>query len=118
VAPGAIEALHAMHAAGLIEPLLGVDGNVPLTGRISAIEGALGRAPDALLRLAVHAHLRFLGSHDWYVEVAKSVMKAQKADGAFGDATSDTCEALRFLMRTSLASNARALGEPEDAAHK
>ncbi len=72
----------------------------------------------ALLRLAVHSRLRFVGSHDWYPEIAKSVMKAQKADGTFGDATSDTCGALRFLMRASLASKARALAEPEDVASK
>jgi poly(A) polymerase len=54
-APGALEAVHTMSRAGLIEPLIGVPGDVDLLGRLVAIELALGRAPDPLLRLAALA---------------------------------------------------------------
>lgn len=54
-APGAIEALHAMRSAGLLAPLLGVEGHVDLAGRVAAIESALGRPADPLLRLAALA---------------------------------------------------------------
>lgn len=91
----------------------------PVVGK--PLEDAAETVPEwrlALLRLGVHAKFRFLGSRDWYPEVAKNVMKAQKADGSFGEATSDTSEGLRFLMRASLASKAPALAEPEVAATK
>ena len=54
-APRAIEAARTMHAAGLIEPLLGVPGDVDRLARLAAIETALAREPDALLRLAALA---------------------------------------------------------------
>jgi poly(A) polymerase len=54
-APGAVAALDEMDKAGLIEPLLGVRGDVALVRRLAAIEKALGRRPDAVLRLAALA---------------------------------------------------------------
>jgi len=54
-APGAVEAVHAMRAAGLLEPVLGAPGNVERLGRLVAIEDALGRQPDPVLRLAALA---------------------------------------------------------------
>lgn len=54
-APGAVAALTTMDAAGLIEPLLGVSGDVKLVSRLTEIEAALGRAPDPVLRLAALA---------------------------------------------------------------
>jgi len=51
-APRAVEAVRAMQEAGLIEPLLGVAGDVERLARLSAIEAALGRDPDPVLRLA------------------------------------------------------------------
>jgi poly(A) polymerase len=52
-APGAVDALRQMQAIGIIEPLLGVSGDVEAVARLAEIEAALGSPPDALLRLAV-----------------------------------------------------------------
>jgi poly(A) polymerase len=54
-APGALDAVKAMHEAGLLAPLLGASGNVEQLARLVAIEAALGRPPDAVLRLAALA---------------------------------------------------------------
>jgi poly(A) polymerase len=54
-APRAVEAMRIMEEAGLVEPLLGVRGDVDRLERLAAIESALARAPDALLRLAALA---------------------------------------------------------------
>ncbi len=51
-APGAVAALRSMRDSGIIEPLLGLEGNVDLVARLAAIEESLSRAPDPLLRLA------------------------------------------------------------------
>jgi poly(A) polymerase len=51
-APGAVPALAVMHEGGLLEPMLGVPRNIALVEKIAEIEQALGRAPNALLRLA------------------------------------------------------------------
>jgi poly(A) polymerase len=51
-APGAVEAVHAMHEAGLLEPVLGSAGNMQALQRLAAIEQSLGRPPDPVLRLA------------------------------------------------------------------
>ncbi len=51
-APGAVAAVHAMHSAGLIEPLLGAPGNVEHLASLAAIETALAQPPDPVLRLA------------------------------------------------------------------
>ncbi len=54
-APRAVEAIRIMEEAWLIEPLLGVPGDTERLARLAAIETALGREPDALLRLAALA---------------------------------------------------------------
>ena len=54
-APGAVAALRSMRDVGIIAPLLGVAGEVELVERLAAIEAALQRAPDAVLRLAALA---------------------------------------------------------------
>lgn len=54
-APGALAAVRAMSAAALLEPLLGAPANVERLSRLAAIEEALGRDPDAVLRLAALA---------------------------------------------------------------
>jgi poly(A) polymerase len=51
-APGAVPALRLMRDAGIIAPLIGVDGNVEAVERLAAIEGHLSRPPDPVLRLA------------------------------------------------------------------
>ena len=69
-------------------------------------------------RLAVHARMRFFGSHDWYLEGAKNLMKAQAADGALAELTTDHCGAMLFLMRASSPAIAPALKESDGAAGK
>jgi poly(A) polymerase len=54
-APGALEAVRAMSGAELLEPLLGVTGNLDRLARLAAIERALARKPDPVLRLAALA---------------------------------------------------------------
>jgi poly(A) polymerase len=54
-APGAVEAARAMLKAGLIEPVLGAPGNVERLEQLAAIEKALQRLPDPVLRLAALA---------------------------------------------------------------
>ncbi len=58
-APRAVEAARTMQEGGLIGPLLGVAGDVGRLARLVAIETALAREPDPLLRLAALA----LGPH-------------------------------------------------------
>ena len=54
-APGAVPAAAAMHKAGILVPLIGVEGDVVALERLAAIEKHLGRAPDPMLRLAALA---------------------------------------------------------------
>jgi poly(A) polymerase len=54
-APRAVETVRTMQEAGLIEPVLGVAGDIDCLSRLAAIETALTREPDALLRLAALA---------------------------------------------------------------
>lgn len=54
-ADGAREAVQSMHDADLVEPLLDTRGSVERLGRLIAIEAALQRKPDAVLRLAALA---------------------------------------------------------------
>lgn len=51
-APRAVETVAVMADAGLIGRLIGAQGDVGGLGRMSAIEAALGRDPDPLMRLA------------------------------------------------------------------
>lgn len=54
-APRAVEIAHVMAEAGFFEALIGTAGDVQALARLAAIEAALGREPDALLRLAALA---------------------------------------------------------------
>jgi poly(A) polymerase len=54
-APQAIPAIRTMHEAGLLKPVLGAPGNIEQLARLAAIETALGRGPDPVLRLAALA---------------------------------------------------------------
>ena len=54
-APGAVPAAAAMRKAGILIPLIGVEGDVVALERLAAIEKHLGHAPDPLLRLATLA---------------------------------------------------------------
>lgn len=54
-APRAVEIVGIMAGAGLVAPLIGSEGNVMLLSRLAAIEQALGRIPDPLLRLGALA---------------------------------------------------------------
>jgi poly(A) polymerase len=104
VAPGAFDAVRAMRNAGLTEPLLGVKGNLDRLARLVAIEGALGRDPDAVLRLAALAldktektarlqeRLRLSAA-----ETAK-LERANVGDAAFDPASAER-EAQAFLYR-------------------
>jgi poly(A) polymerase len=54
-APGAVAALATMRQAELLEPLIGVAGDVAVLERLKQLEAALGRSPDPVLRLAALA---------------------------------------------------------------
>ncbi|WP_439543057.1 CCA tRNA nucleotidyltransferase [Hyphomicrobium sp.] len=54
-APRAVEIARVMAEAGFFEALIGTAGDVQALARLAAIEAALGREPDALLRLAALA---------------------------------------------------------------
>ncbi|MEO8421678.1 MAG: CCA tRNA nucleotidyltransferase [Hyphomicrobium sp.] len=54
-APAVVPALNSMREIGIVEPLLGVPGDIALVERLAAIEAELQRAPDPLLRLAALA---------------------------------------------------------------
>jgi poly(A) polymerase len=54
-APRAVPVAHAMSEAQLAAPMLGVSVDAERLGRLAAIEEALGRSPDPVLRLAAFA---------------------------------------------------------------
>ena len=54
-APRAVEIAHVMAETGFFEALIGTAGDVQALARLAATEAALGREPDALLRLAALA---------------------------------------------------------------
>jgi poly(A) polymerase len=54
-APSAVPAIEAMHDAGLLDAVLGQAADPRLLARVAAIEQALGRNPDAILRLGALA---------------------------------------------------------------
>ena len=100
-APGAVAALRSMREVGIIAPLLGIAGEVELVERLSTIEAALQRAPDAVLRLAALASgtpadlgekLR-LSTAD-----ADRLADANRRDGAF-DPRTEEAAAKVFIYR-------------------
>jgi len=100
-APGAVAALRSMRDTGIIAPLLGVAGNVELVERLAAIEAALQRTPDAVLRLAALAS----GTHEDIGETlrlstadAGRLANAARRDPAF-DPRTDEAAAKAFLYR-------------------
>ncbi len=84
-------------------------GMNPVTGNAHydhKIEGPLYHHHwlQGLARLAIHARMRFVGSHDWYREGAEHLMKTQREDGSWAAIWWQNCYALLFLMRASLRS--------------
>lgn len=57
-APGAVATIDAMASAGILEHVLARPGETRRLARLAEIEGALGRSPDPLLRLAALAVAR------------------------------------------------------------
>jgi hypothetical protein len=59
-----------------------------------------------LARLALHARMRFVGGHDWYLEGAEALLTTQRDDGSWRAIWWSNCYAMLFLLRASLASSA------------
>ncbi len=103
-APRAVSAARAFSEAGLAEPTLGMSVDADRLDRLAAIEEALGRAPDAVLRLAAFAvssaddasnlqnRLRLSGAE------ATRVASAGQTDPAFDPAAPEAA-AKAFLYR-------------------
>jgi len=103
-APRAVEAIRIMDEAGLVEAVLGVRGNVEKLERLTAIEAALKREPDALLRLAALALAS--GSDAAHLQERLRLSGAETARLAQADvrhaafsAASDEREAQGFIYR-------------------
>ncbi len=103
-APGAIAAVRAMYDAGLLQPLLGEPVNVDRLARLAAIEHALARAPDPVLRLAALALDRPGGAASLQQRLRLSgaetvrLARASFRDCAFDPAASER-DAQAFLYR-------------------
>jgi hypothetical protein len=55
-----------------------------------------------LERIGVLGHVRFIGSHDWYLVGARELVESQRADGGWGpNIVLDTAWAVLFLKRAS-----------------
>lgn len=100
-APEAVAALRLMGASGLIEPLIGLEGNVALVARLAEIEAALGWPPRPVLRLAaladdssadLRARLRLS------TEEGAQLVAATRSDAAF-DPRSNEAAAQAFIYR-------------------
>lgn len=102
-APRVVEIAAVMAEAGLFERLIGTRGDIATLGRLVDIERSLGRADDALLRLAAlsggNRHLTALGAR-LRLSNAESERLARLVlpDPAFDPAT-DESEARAFLYR-------------------
>ncbi len=100
-APGVIAALWAMDGAGLIRPLIGVPGDIQTVARLAAIEEALGRTPDAVLRLAALAGSGAPALKDRLrlsLAEAGRLADAARRDAAF-DPRTDEAVARAFIYR-------------------
>lgn len=100
-APGVIAALRAMDGAGLIRPLIGVPGDIQTVARLAAIEEALGRMPDAVLRLAALAASGAPALKDRLrlsLAEAGRLADAARRDAAF-DPRTDEAVARAFIYR-------------------
>jgi poly(A) polymerase len=100
-APGAVPALRQMRDSGLIAPLLCVAGDVELVERLAAIERALNKPADAVLRLAALAR----GAGDDLRERLRlstaegdRLVQAARSDAAF-DPSTDEAAAKAFIYR-------------------
>ncbi|MDP6381083.1 MAG: prenyltransferase/squalene oxidase repeat-containing protein, partial [Phycisphaerae bacterium] len=60
--------------------------------------GGGGYAGYALERVGVTSGYKYLGKHDWYREIAESLVKSQKADGSWGGII-NTCFNTMFLYK-------------------
>lgn len=100
-APGTVAAVATMRQTDLIEPLIGVAGNVELVQRLACIEAALGRSPDPVLRLAALADDNATGLRDRLrlslVEAGR-LADASRRDAAFNPSTSEQA-AKAFIYR-------------------
>jgi hypothetical protein len=54
-----------------------------------------------LERMGILGRVRFLGTHDWYLDGARYLLAMQGKDGAWGGDLLDTCFALLFQKRAS-----------------
>ena len=100
-APGAVPALQRMRDSGLIAPLLGVAGNVELVERLAAIEQALNRPADAVLRLAALASDAGDGVRERLrlsTAEAERLAQSWRRDAAF-DPRTDEAAAKAFIYR-------------------
>jgi poly(A) polymerase len=100
-APGAVPALQRMRDNGLIAPLIGVAGNVELVERLVAIEQALNRPADAVLRLAALASDAGDGVRERLrlsTAEAERLAQSWRRDAAF-DPRTDEAAAKAFIYR-------------------
>ncbi len=100
-APGAVPALQRMRDNGLIAPLLGVAGNVELVERLVAIEQALNRPVDTVLRLAALASDAGDGVRERLrlsTAEAERLAQSWRRDAAF-DPRTDEAAAKAFIYR-------------------
>jgi poly(A) polymerase len=100
-APGAVAALEVMRDAELIEPLIGVAGDVAVLEHLTRLERALGRSPDPVLRLAAlsgDGATRLRDRLRLSVVEAGRLADASRRDPAF-DPRSDEEVAKAFIYR-------------------
>jgi hypothetical protein len=67
----------------------------------------------ALSRLAIHARMRLVGSHDWYREGAELLIKAQADTEKWGSSWAQDRDCLLFLLRASIVSSVPVVTESD-----
>jgi len=98
--PGAIEALHGLDKIGAFAPMLGFEADVDAVARLAAIEAALGRQPDPILRLAALCgpnHERAAERLRLSSAEARRLLDAARRDAAF-DPLTDENAAKAFIF--------------------